>query len=121
MFLTSKCFHSRLPHVILPALNSTFPEVRSESLWLLGSAAQSNPKVQIAVLNAGIIPKLVKVSVLDLDMRVHSRAIYALSCLIRQFPAAQARLIEEGGIVSLSGVMDNKRSSDFKTKVLACD
>ncbi|XP_034255495.1 nucleotide exchange factor SIL1 [Thrips palmi] len=103
--------------IVVPALNSTSPKVRADSLWLLGSATQSNPKVQIAVLNAGIMPKLVKAIVLDPDATVHARAIYALSCLTRQFPAAQVKLIEEGGLESLRVVIDDEKSYDLKTKM----
>lgn len=104
-------------HVVIPALNSTSAKVRADSLWLLGSATQSNPKVQIGVLNAGIMPKLVKAIVLDSDSTVHARAIYALSCLTRQFPAAQVKLIEEGGLESLKVIIDDERSHDLKTKM----
>lgn len=106
-----------LTNIIIPALNSSSPAVRAKSLWLLGSASQSNPKVQIAVLHAGIMSKLVKASILDSDVTVQARSIYALSCLTRQFPAAQAKLIEEGGLSSFSNIIDNERSSDLKTKI----
>lgn len=111
-------FFSRLNDVVIPAINSTSPKVRAESLWLVGSAAQSNPKVQIAVLNAGIMQKLVKAAVLDSDETVQARAIYALSCLTRQFPAAQSKLVNEGGLSTLKTILDSERFSDLKTKVI---
>lgn len=74
--------------------------------------------MQIAVLNAGIMSKLVKAIVLDSDVTVHARAIYALSCLTRQFPAAQVKLIEEGGLESLRSIIDDEKLYDLKTKVL---
>lgn len=106
-----------LSHIIIPALNSTSAEVRAESLRLLGSAVQSNPKAQVAALNSGLMPNLVKAVALDSDVMVRSHAVFALSCLTRQFPAAQAKLIAEGGLTSLSAILDSKHSSDFKTKI----
>ncbi|KAK3918624.1 Nucleotide exchange factor SIL1 [Frankliniella fusca] len=106
-----------LTSIIEPALNSSSPIVRAESLWLLGSASQSNPKVQIAVLHAGIMSKLVKAAALDPDGTVQARSIYALSCLTRQFPAAQAKFIEEGGLASFGSIIDSERTFDLKTKM----
>lgn len=63
------------------------------------------------------MPKLVKAIVLDSDATVHTRAVYALSCLTRQFPAAQVKLIEEGGLESLRGIIDDEKTYDLKTKV----
>lgn len=97
---------------ILPELNSTAPQIRSIAAHLIGSAAQSNPKVQIALLEGGVVPILLKVIVLDPDINVKSRALFALSCLVRNFPTAQYHFLEEGGLSVFGNIFAKKADSD---------
>ena len=83
--------------IVLPALNSTHPSIRSEAAFILGSSMQSNPTVQVAALEAGVLPKLLLLLSSDEDFSVKKRSLYAISSLVRHFPIAQMQLIDYGG------------------------
>jgi nucleotide exchange factor SIL1 len=85
--------------VVLPALNSTCKDLRSSAAFLLGkyfnsrltfflnssilntylnslgSACQSNPKAQIAAIEIGSLPHLIRLVSLDLNPEVRNRAL----------------------------------------------
>ncbi len=80
--------------VVLPALNSTNKDLRSSAAfllgividfqslkhsfiftWILGSACQSNPKAQIAAIEIGSLPHLIRLVSLDLNPEVRNRAL----------------------------------------------
>jgi len=103
--------------VVLPSLNSSSTLVRSEAIRLLGSAAQSNIAVQIAALESGSINALLHVLALDQDPTVRSRALYALSCLVRRFPAAQIKLLASGGLEVLATLFQNEAQDNLKLQV----
>ncbi|KAL0275318.1 UNVERIFIED_CONTAM: hypothetical protein PYX00_003206 [Menopon gallinae] len=105
------------PDVIYKSLNSTNSEIRSEALRLHGSATQSNPRVQIAALDAGSINILLKILKFDEDINVRSRSLYALSCLLRRFPAAQHKLITDGGLTVFASVFDEQKQDLLKLQV----
>lgn len=106
-----------LSYVILPSLNSTSPEVRSGSARLLGSAAQSNIVVQIAALETNTIGILLRILTLDKTPAVRSSALYALSCLVRRFPMAQKKLVDEGGLTVLNNLFNSDGSDRLKIQV----
>ncbi|KMQ92839.1 nucleotide exchange factor sil1 [Lasius niger] len=87
-----------LTKIISPCLNGTNNEIKLEALRLLGAAAQSNPKVQAKALENDFIQKLLHVLSTNNKIEVKSRCLYALSALIRQFPAAQKAWIDHGGL-----------------------
>ncbi|KAK7867247.1 hypothetical protein R5R35_000237 [Gryllus longicercus] len=97
--------------IVIPMLNCSSPAVRAEAARLLGSAAQSNVKVQIAALENGAIFSLLRAVSLDSDSVVRIRSLYALSCLIRNFPAAQARFVKEGGLSVLAQLFDKEQEN----------
>ena len=71
-----------LPGIVKPSLISLEPGVMARALILLGSAAQSNPSVQAAVLEAQIIPLITNVFCRPgSESILQSRAIYAISSL----------------------------------------
>ncbi|CAG0913381.1 unnamed protein product [Notodromas monacha] len=95
--------------IVLPSLNSTDADVRAAAAFLAGSALQSNPKVQIAALEVGLIEALLRVIKQDESELVKKRAMYALSSLVRQFPEAQKRLISAGGLDVFSTAFEKNR------------
>lgn len=103
--------------IVIPCLNSTDNEVRAEALRLLGSAVQSNPKVQKAAVDEGCVTVLLKLLALERDSFVRSRGIYAISCLLRSFPAAQLKFVQDGGITVLSKIFDEPKDADEKTRI----
>jgi len=91
-------FDYRLTKIISPCLNGTNNEIKSEALRLLGAAAQSNPKVQAKALENDFIQKVLHVLSTSSKIEVRSRCLFALSAVIRQFPAAQKAWIDHGGL-----------------------
>nr|XP_012229295.1 PREDICTED: nucleotide exchange factor SIL1 isoform X1 [Linepithema humile] len=87
-----------LTKIISPCLNGTNNEIKSEALRLLGAAAQSNPKVQAKALENDFIQKVLHVLSTSSRIEVRSRCLFALSAIIRQFPAAQKAWIDHGGL-----------------------
>lgn len=84
--------------IVSPCLNGTNSEIKAEALRLLGAAVQSNPKVQLEALQNDFVQKLLHILVTNPKMEVKSRCLFALSALIRQFPAAQKVWIDHGGV-----------------------
>lgn len=94
-----------LIQIISPCLNGTNNEIKSEALRLLGAAAQSNPKVQAKALENDFIQKVLHVLSTNTKTEVRSRCLFALSALIRQFPAAQKAWIDHGGLQLLGKIL----------------
>ncbi|XP_017881026.1 nucleotide exchange factor SIL1 isoform X1 [Ceratina calcarata] len=84
--------------IISPCLNGTNNEIKAEALRLLGAAVQSNPKVQLKALENDFVQKLLHILSTNSKIEVKSRCLFALSALIRQFPAAQKAWIDHGGV-----------------------
>ena len=84
--------------IVSPCLNGTNSEIKAEALRLLGAAVQSNPKVQLEALQNDFVQKLLHILVTNTKIEVKSRCLFALSALIRQFPAAQKVWIDHGGV-----------------------
>ncbi|KZC10977.1 Nucleotide exchange factor SIL1 [Dufourea novaeangliae] len=84
--------------IISPCLNGTNNEIKAEALRLLGTAVQSNPKVQLKALENDFVQKLLHILSTNTQIEVRSRCLFALSALIRQFPAAQKVWINHGGL-----------------------
>jgi hypothetical protein len=103
--------------VVLPSLNASSALVRSEAIRILGSAAQSNTKVQIAALESGSIDTLLRVLALDQDPTVRSRALYALSCLVRRFPTALITMVAGGGLEVLATLFQSDTQDNLKLQV----
>lgn len=71
----------------------------------MGAAAQSNPKVQAKALENDFIQKVLHVLSTNTKTEVKSRCLFALSALIRQFPAAQKAWIDHGGLQLLGKIL----------------
>ena len=103
--------------VVYKSLNSTNSDIRSEALKLLGSATQNNPKVQIAALESGSINLLLKILTFDDDHIVKSRSLFALFSLVRRFPAAQEKLIADGGLTAFAKIFDDDKRNQLKLQI----
>ncbi|KAH0955659.1 hypothetical protein HN011_001345 [Eciton burchellii] len=111
-----------LTKIISPCLNGSNNEIKSEALRLLGAAAQSNPKVQAKALENDFIQKLLHVLSTNSKPEVKSRCLFALSALIRQFPAAQKAWIDHGGLQLLGKILyDDQLQIQMKAMKLIND
>ncbi|XP_033757521.1 nucleotide exchange factor SIL1-like [Pecten maximus] len=105
--------------LLMKGLNDSLALTREQSAFVIGSAVQSNPEVQIKALEAGILPQLIRLLSTETEVKVLPRLLYAMSSLIRHFPHAQKRLLDLGGITALKGMFPNSRDlSNLQIKVI---
>ncbi|CAG7835780.1 unnamed protein product [Allacma fusca] len=89
-----------LKKILLPALNSTYAEIRKAACGVFAVAAQNNAIVQKTALQNGVVRRLVHLLTFDLAS-VRSKALYGLASLLRNYPEAQKKFILDGGISAL--------------------
>ncbi|XP_023218861.1 nucleotide exchange factor SIL1-like [Centruroides sculpturatus] len=105
--------------LILPDLNSTNSKLRSYVAFTIGSAMQGNPPVQIAVYETNILQQLLRILIYDVTDEVQSRVLYALSCLLRQFPLAQQHFTDSGGLIALAELFKQTKLHSSKLQLKA--
>lgn len=107
--------------VLKPSLNSSATELQEGAAFIIGSAAQSNPKVQIAFLEAGFINILLRKITPPHSVRTGSKCLYALAAILRNFPEAQHMFIHSGGIEVFQKLFNEDESEQLnkiKIKIL---
>ncbi|KAK0182240.1 hypothetical protein PV327_000399 [Microctonus hyperodae] len=92
--------------IISPCLNTTNEDIKMEALRVFGTAVQSNPKVQLNALKNHFVQKLLHLLTSNKNkLSLSSRCLFALSALVRQFPAAQKILFDHGGLAIFSNIL----------------
>ena len=76
-------------------------EVRANSAWVLGSCAQNNPFCQEKLLEAKMLPVFIEM-IADADTAVAAKALFALSCLIRENEKCLKKFIVVNGFDALA-------------------
>jgi len=107
--------------VLKPSLNSSEARLQESAAFIIGSAAQSNPKVQIAFLEAGFINILLRKITPPYSVKTGSKCLYALAAILRNFPEAQHVLIDSGGIEVFQKIFSTDESQQLnkiKIKIL---
>lgn len=104
--------------VILVHLNSTNLDIKLEALKLLGSSVQNNAEVQIHALEKGCVGVLLRMLVLSSKTNVKSRAIFALSGILRRFPMAQAKFLQDAGLSTLIDLLDTTSNLKLHLKIV---
>ncbi|XP_018319170.1 nucleotide exchange factor SIL1-like [Agrilus planipennis] len=104
--------------IIYRNINSTNPKIRAEALKLLGSAVQHNAKVQIHALETDAVNILLKVLAIDSNHFVKMRAVFALSSLLRRFPIAQFKFVENAGLSVFSTFFDKPQDIKIQLKII---
>ncbi|KAK6922482.1 Nucleotide exchange factor Fes1 [Dillenia turbinata] len=92
--------------VVIHELDSPDPEIRKTSAWILGKASQNNPFVQEQVLELGALAKLMKM-VKSTFPEEATKALYAVSALIRNSKAGQELFYAEDGDLMLLDLLSN--------------
>ncbi|XP_071491268.1 hsp70-binding protein 1-like [Diadema antillarum] len=82
-------------------------EVRWRALDLLATTVQNNPTNQGAMLDRGGLKMCLQVLDEDQSYQVRVKALYAVSCLVREHDAAQEALVEADGFSSLMRAMQS--------------
>lgn len=109
--------------LLVKGLNDTDSSLRSLSAYALGSAVQSNPKVQIYAIESGALHQLIRSLATDSSLEVKKKMLFALSSMIRDFPYAQKKFFELGGLQSMMELFrdDKLRSLQIKVVTLMSD
>lgn len=100
-------FFFSMSKIVSPCFNASNDEIKAEALRLLGTAVQSNPKVQAKALEHDFVQKLLHILAVNTKVTVQSRCLFALSALIRQYPAAQKALIDHGGLEIFGMILED--------------
>jgi len=103
--------------LVIPSLNSTNSNLRKQACFLMGGAAQSNPQFQIAALEAGFVDLFLRLTSLDPEPEVSTKAFFALSSLLRNFPEAQNTFLRQGGLGVLTKIFEQENKSYEKLKI----
>ena len=100
-------------------------EIKMETVLVLGSAMQSNPKVKIHAVKLDMIQLLlshISNTLDDLDVNNQdfvSRLLFALSSVLRHFPFGQSQFIRFGGVEVLNKILNSQMfNNKIKIKVI---
>ncbi|XP_069073219.1 nucleotide exchange factor SIL1 [Pleurodeles waltl] len=104
--------------LVINGLNSTEPVLKERSAFVLGAALSSNPKVQIKAVEGGALQKLLVILATGQPLPVKKKALFALSCLLRQFPYAQQQFLRLGGLDVLKGLYRDKETQNLSVRVV---
>lgn len=110
-------FHKLNGYDLLPGLlNSSSQEVRALACELIGTCAQNNPYCQQTLIDAKMLPLMLQK--LDKDENdVKIKAMFAISCLTRDYEPGQKRLLEGNAFDILVKSMN---SPVEKLRIKAC-
>ncbi|XP_051899041.1 LOW QUALITY PROTEIN: hsp70-binding protein 1 [Pristis pectinata] len=97
-------------------LECSDPELRWRTAHLIGTCSQNNPFVQEHVLNLDTMPKLLDLLNSDNNDMVRIKALFAVSCLVREQEAGLREFVDHDGFSVLMRAM---QSSVEKLKVKA--
>ncbi|KAL6547410.1 hypothetical protein OROMI_023131 [Orobanche minor] len=88
-------------------LNHPNPELRTISAWILAKASQNNPLVQNQILKLGALPKLIEMVRSDF-IEEATKALYAVSALIRNNNEGQELFYMQAGDMMLKNILSNQ-------------
>ncbi|CAL8993450.1 unnamed protein product [Prunus brigantina] len=100
--------------VVTRELDHSDADTRKMAAWVLGKASQNNPIVQKQVLELGALSKLMKMVKSDFAEEA-TKALYAVSALIRNNVAGQELFYEEAGHLLLQNIM-SESSIDIRLR-----
>lgn len=93
--------------------------LRWRAAQLIASCAQNMPQVQIHLLSIGALPKLLQLTDSDPHSTVRVKALYAVSCLVREQEAGlQAFLSHDGFSVLMRGMQSEDEKLRTKSAFL---
>ncbi|XP_019961504.1 hsp70-binding protein 1 [Paralichthys olivaceus] len=93
--------------------------LRWRAAELIASCAQNMPQVQVHLLNIGMLPKLLQLTDSDPHPTARVKALYAVSCLVREQEAGlQAFLTLDGFSVLMRGMQSDNEKLRTKSAFL---
>ncbi|XP_037331740.2 hsp70-binding protein 1 [Pungitius pungitius] len=81
--------------------------LRWRAAQLIASSAQNMPEVQVHLFTIGALPKLLQLTDSDPDPTVRVKALYAVSCLIREQEAVLQAFLSHDGVSVLMRAMQS--------------
>lgn len=91
---------------VIRQLDNVESDVRKLAAWVIGKASQNNPVVQKQVLDFGTLAKLMKMVRSDV-VEEATKALYAVSALIRNNLNGQEKFYAEAGDLMLKDILSN--------------
>ncbi|KAL0336588.1 UNVERIFIED_CONTAM: Hsp70 nucleotide exchange factor FES1 [Sesamum radiatum] len=91
---------------VIRELDNVDPEIRTISAWILGKASQNNPFVQNQILELGTLAKLMDMARSNF-VEEATKALYAISALIRNNLEGQELFYMEAGDMMLQNILSN--------------
>eukprot|EP00735_Rhodelphis_limneticus_P003466 TRINITY_DN14943_c0_g1::TRINITY_DN14943_c0_g1_i1::g.25755::m.25755 TRINITY_DN14943_c0_g1::TRINITY_DN14943_c0_g1_i1::g.25755 ORF type:complete len:311 (+),score=41.75,sp/Q59NN8/FES1_CANAL/34.21/2e-22,Fes1/PF08609.5/7.3e-13,Fes1/PF08609.5/2.2e+03,HEAT_2/PF13646.1/2.2,HEAT_2/PF13646.1/0.63,Arm/PF00514.18/3.4e+02,Arm/PF00514.18/17,Arm/PF00514.18/8,Arm/PF00514.18/47,HEAT/PF02985.17/3.6e+02,HEAT/PF02985.17/1.3,HEAT/PF02985.17/2.2e+03,HEAT/PF02985.17/1.1e+02,Neurochondrin/PF05536.6/0.0011,HEAT_EZ/PF135 len=98
-------------------LVSSHPDFRMYACWIMGGAVQNHPEVQERVLSAGFMEKFIELLRNDTEVDVKTKALFAISGLVRGCPPGEERFVTLSGMDSLCAALDNHNHAFFRKLV----
>ncbi|WFD18960.1 hsp70 nucleotide exchange factor fes1 [Malassezia caprae] len=87
-------------------LDADAPEIQSATAWVIGTAIQNNDKAQAAALEHDVLAPLLTL-LSSAHSGVQNKCAYALSALLRHYPAAVAQFATAGGWAPLHRALES--------------
>lgn len=84
------------PAVLSLCAQDQDPRIQSTGAWIIGTAVQNNDKGQVVALRHGALGSLLPLMSSN-SPEARSRALYAISALLRHFPQAVTEFSDAGG------------------------
>uniref|UniRef100_A0A0B6XZB5 Nucleotide exchange factor Fes1 domain-containing protein n=1 Tax=Arion vulgaris TaxID=1028688 RepID=A0A0B6XZB5_9EUPU len=100
--------------VVPKLLSSEVSEIRWRCLELMGNLSQNNPLAQTALITLKLLPPMLLLLETDPNPTVMVKALYAISCLVRNNAEALQHFIAHDG---LSVLVKSLRSNDDRLRV----
>ncbi|KAL0310183.1 UNVERIFIED_CONTAM: Hsp70 nucleotide exchange factor FES1 [Sesamum calycinum] len=91
---------------VIRELDNVDPEIRTISAWIVGKASQNNPFVQNQILELGTLAKLMDMARSNF-VEEATKALYAISALIRNNLEGQELFYMEAGDMMLQNILSN--------------
>ncbi|XP_074503968.1 nucleotide exchange factor SIL1 [Sebastes fasciatus] len=104
--------------LILEGLNSSDFRLQESSAFVLGSAASSNPEVQVKAVESGALQMLLTILATEQPLRVKKKVHFAVASLLRNFPYAQRHFLSHGGLQVLSELFRADGGGVLRTRIV---
>lgn len=104
--------------LILEGLNSSDFRLQESSAFVLGSAASSNPVVQVKAVESGALQTLLTILATEQPLRVKKKVHFAVASLLRNFPYAQRHFLSHGGLQVLSELFRADGGGVLRTRIV---
>uniref|UniRef100_A0A3Q2EF25 Nucleotide exchange factor SIL1 n=1 Tax=Cyprinodon variegatus TaxID=28743 RepID=A0A3Q2EF25_CYPVA len=104
--------------LILDGLNSSDIRLQENSALVLGSAAASNPVVQVHAVEGGALQTLLTSLATAQQLSVRKKVLFALASLLRHFPYAQRHFLSHGGLTILSELFRADVGGILRTRIV---